>query len=165
MNVSQHAKHRQDEVGTRTREQHGDARERGAAVERAMLLARRHRAVALIEEAYIAAERDRGKDVLNLVRVAADAHEERLAESEREAQHLEPEPARDPEMPELVHRDEHAIATTNATSEVRMPRSCARRLPRARAPRVHARAPRRPPRAHPKGFEPGPPHAVATRSQ
>src|SRR6185295_5887336 len=41
------------------------------------------------------------------IRIAAHALEQRPAEAERESQHLEPELARDPEMAELVHGDEH----------------------------------------------------------
>src|SRR6185503_19060588 len=48
-----------------------------------------------------------GENVLDAIRVAADTLEERLAEAEREAQHLEPEAAGNPEMPELVHSHEY----------------------------------------------------------
>ena len=38
----------------------------------------------------------------------SDALPQRLAEADREAQHADAEAARDPEMTELVHRDQHA---------------------------------------------------------
>jgi hypothetical protein len=50
---------REQEIRARAREQHGDARERRPPVESAMFLARRHRPVSLVEQAHVAAERDR----------------------------------------------------------------------------------------------------------
>ena len=65
-------------------------------------------ALALVEHLDVAAQRDRGDRVLGAV--AAAAHPQRPAETDREAQHLDPEPARDPEVPELVEGHQHAEA-------------------------------------------------------
>jgi len=61
----------------------------------------------LIEELDVTTERDGGHDVLDAVGTR-DAGDERPAETDREAQHLEPEAPRDPEMAELVHRHQKA---------------------------------------------------------
>ncbi len=99
---------REHEVCGRTREQHRDARKRRPAIERAMRILGRHRAVAFVEQAHVAAERDCGEHVLHGVRIAAHAPDQRLAEADGKAQHLESEPASDPVMAELVHRHEDA---------------------------------------------------------
>ena len=61
----------------------------------------------LVEQLHVAAERY-GRDH-ELDRVLAEhAPIQRLAEADGEAQHADAELARDPEMAELVHRDQHA---------------------------------------------------------
>src|SRR5205085_2322114 len=70
-------------------------------------LVRRHGTLALVEQLHVAAERHRRHHVFDAIG-AGDALEQRPAETDREAQHLEAEPPRDPEMPELVHRDENS---------------------------------------------------------
>ena len=64
-------------------------------------------AFTLVEQLDVTAERNGGNHVLDAIACRARAPQ-RLAEADREAQHADAEPARHPEMTELVHRDEHA---------------------------------------------------------
>ncbi len=64
------------------------------------------RPFALIEQLHVAAERQHGDGVDRAV--LAGALDERLAEADRESQHLEAEAPGDPEMAELVDRDQQA---------------------------------------------------------
>src|SRR4029077_12368036 len=64
--------------------------------------------LALVQHLYVAAERNGRQPIFGVIGSAALPAHERPAEADRETQHFEPESARDPEMPELVDRDEHA---------------------------------------------------------
>src|SRR5262249_15141403 len=61
---------------------------------------------ARVEEFHVAAERNRADGVFDAV--APDARPDGFAEPDREPQDLDPETPRDPEMAELVERDQHA---------------------------------------------------------
>ena len=105
----QHApqqQHREQDVEGGAGEQHHDALPGRTAREGARQLVRRHRTFALIEQLHVAAERQRGDPVF--VPFGVDVLPQRLAEADGEAQHLEAEPSRDPEMAELMHRDQKA---------------------------------------------------------
>src|SRR5918995_409129 len=95
---------REQEIENRSREQHRDACQRRPAIESARQLLGWHRALALVEQAHVAAERNRRDHVFDAIRVAAGKGHERTAEADRESQHLEAEAAGDPVVPELVYR-------------------------------------------------------------
>src|SRR5580698_6732608 len=67
-----------------------------------------HLAFALVEQLDVAAERDGSDAVLGAIRIFADSRQQRLAESDTEAQYLEAEFFRDPIVAELVHGNQDA---------------------------------------------------------
>ncbi len=98
---------RERDVESGAGEQHENALPRRPAGEGATELRGGHRALALIEHLDVAAQRNRGNDILRAVR-PPHALQQRPAKSDREPEDLEAEPPRDPVMAELVHRDEQA---------------------------------------------------------
>ncbi len=68
-----------------------------------MQLGRRHIAFALIQQPHVAAQGNRGQAVLGVIGVLAYARQQRFAEADTEAQHLEAEFLGDPIMPKFVY--------------------------------------------------------------
>ncbi|MCW0417733.1 hypothetical protein NB689_003487 [Xanthomonas sacchari] len=101
-------RHAQDQVGDGAGGDDGDALPHALVVEGLRTLGRGHLALAFVEHLHVAAERNRGDRELGAVAVVA--RPQRLAEAHREAQHLDPAAAGDPEMAELVegHQDAQA---------------------------------------------------------
>ncbi len=99
---------REQEIRAGTGREHGDPSPDGAAVEGAVRLRGIDLALALVEHLDVAAERDRRDPVFDLIGVLAAPAQQWPAESDRKPEHLEAEPARNPEMAVLVDRDQHA---------------------------------------------------------
>src|SRR5580704_8988904 len=78
-----------------------------AAREGTMQLGRRHVAFALIQQPYVTAQGNRGQAVLGVIRVLAYTRQQRFAEADTEAQHLEAEFLGDPVVSEFMngHQD------------------------------------------------------------
>src|SRR5690606_27351083 len=106
------------------------------AVERLRDLVRRHVGFALVEHAHVTAQRQRRNDILGSV--AALARPQRLAESDREAQHAHAAAAGDPVMAGFVEghqqpeADDHPPDRTEETAHASAP-AAMRRLAWSRA--------------------------------
>src|SRR3954467_13530026 len=99
--------HREGEVEEWPRDDDGEALPDALAIECARELRGQHRPFALVEHLHVAAKGNGRDDPLGAV--GAEAPEgERAAKTDREAQHLHAAPARDDEVAELVHHDQHA---------------------------------------------------------
>src|SRR5690606_31780041 len=97
----------EQEVEGRAGDDHRRAYRQRLSIEGAMDLAGIDLPLGLVEHLDVAAEGNHGDRVFRLA-VAASPRHERAAEADRELQDLDAEPARDPEMAELVDRDENA---------------------------------------------------------
>jgi hypothetical protein len=95
--------HRQQQVGDRAGGHDGRALGQRLAVEGAVLFMRRHRRLALVEHAHVAAERQRSDHELGLAALPAP---QRAAEADRETQHLHAACHRDAVVAVLVHHDQ-----------------------------------------------------------
>ncbi len=79
-----------------------------AAREGAVQFRGRDIALALVQQLDVAAQGDRGQAILGAIGVLADARQQRFAEADAEAQHLEAEFLGDPVMPELMDGNQDA---------------------------------------------------------
>ena len=96
-----------NEIHGRAGEQHRNPVRDGAAREGAMQLRGIDIALALVEQLHIPAERNRGQAVLRAIPIVSDSRQQRFAEADTEAQHLEAKFLRDPVVPEFVHSDQY----------------------------------------------------------
>ncbi|MNV32787.1 hypothetical protein D3C71_1241340 [compost metagenome] len=98
----------QDQVGGRTGGDHRDALPHGLVVEGLAALGRVHLDLALVQHLHVAAQRNGGDREFSAGAVAA--RPQRLAEPDREAQHLDPATAGHPVVTELVECHQQAKA-------------------------------------------------------
>ena len=136
-------------------EQHGDAPPGRTAREGARQLGGRDRRFALVQHLDVARQAAASRCTYSTWSAPADAFVERLAKAHREAQHLEAQAPRDPEVAELVHRDQQAYGDHEPVMRLSSAHSCVSALHRCISvmPRIRSRArtlpSRRPPERPP----------------